>query len=144
MRCQSVAVAVPESRLPGYCLLFTPLRKRSEVTATTSIFFLSRPFLPRAQGGTKSGGARGMGTCGWRASWRWRWWGVELEKKKYRKGEQRSDSADKEGRRRGWGLLRRREGRGDVCIQLRADSSYANTANFLFYFISGAEICDLR
>lgn len=33
---------------------------------------------------------------------------------------------------------------GDVCIQLRADSSYANTANFLFYFISGAEICDLR
>lgn len=32
----------------------------------------------------------------------------------------------------------------DVCIQLRADSSYANTANFLFYFISGAEICDLR
>lgn len=27
---------------------------------------------------------------------------------------------------------------GDVCIQLRADSSYANTANFLFYFISGA------
>lgn len=35
-------------------------------------------------------------------------------------------------------------GGGDVCIQLRADSSYANTANFLFYFISGAEICDLR
>lgn len=27
---------------------------------------------------------------------------------------------------------------GDVCIQLQADSSYANTANFLFYFISGA------
>lgn len=52
--------------------------------------------------------------------------------------------------------LIRREGRGGcvavsfllggeaVCIQLRADSSYANTANFLFYFISGAEICDLR
>lgn len=32
---------------------------------------------------------------------------------------------------------------GDVCIQLQADSSYANTANFLFYFISGAWICDL-
>lgn len=27
---------------------------------------------------------------------------------------------------------------GDVCIQLQADSSYANSANFLFYFISGA------
>lgn len=39
----------------------------------------------------------------------------------------------------GWG-----GGWHDVCIQLRADSSYANTANFLFYFISGAEICDLR
>lgn len=32
---------------------------------------------------------------------------------------------------------------GDVCIQLQADSSYANTANFLFYFISGAWIYDL-
>lgn len=74
---------------------------------------------------------------------------MELEKNIYRKGEQRSDSADKERRQGrsvavsfswcwgGWGL-------GDVCIQLRADSSYANTANFLFYFISGAEICDLR
>lgn len=85
---------------------------------------------------------------------------MELEKKKkYRKGEQRSDSADKE-RRQGRGVAvsfggggvvevvggggRRMGGGGDVCIQLRADSSYANTANFLFYFISGAEICDLR
>lgn len=70
---------------------------------------------------------------------------MELEKNIYRKGEQRSDSADKE-RRRGcccelWGGGGKV---GDVCIQLRADSSYANTANFLFYFISGAEICDLR
>lgn len=34
--------------------------------------------------------------------WLWRWWGVELEKKYiYRKGEQRSDSADKARRRGG-------------------------------------------
>lgn len=79
--------------------------------------------------------------------------GVELEKK-YRKGELRSDSADK-ARRQGRGVAGSFCGgvergwedggvEGDVCIQLRADSSYANTANFLFYFISGAEICDLR
>lgn len=45
MCCQSAAAALPESHLPGYCLLFTPLLKRSEVTATTSIF-LSYPLAP--------------------------------------------------------------------------------------------------
>lgn len=34
--------------------------------------------------------------------------------------------------------------RGLMCVfDLRPASSYANTANFPFYFISGAEICDL-
>lgn len=33
---------------------------------------------------------------------------------------------------------------GLMCVfDLRPASSYANTANFPFYFISGAEICDL-
>lgn len=63
----------------------------------------------------------------------------EVEKKKYIERESSDQTALI--RRWWWGV----GGVGvDVCIQLRADSSYANTANFLFYFISGAEICDLR
>lgn len=118
------------SQVIAHCLLFL---KRSEVTTTTSIFYPSAPasILPSARAGTKSEGA---GRRGRRS---------RIKKEK--------ESSDQTVLIRNGGIRRMERWRGgctcfggDVCIQLQADSSYANTANFLFYFISGDEICDLR
>lgn len=134
----------PVSQVTAYCLL---VPKRSRVIQTTSIsshasfslllyVFLSLTFcvclsLPMSEGGTKRDRKGG---------------GMKLEKKilKERESDQTGEIRSEGGKRRmeGWW----REGgtfRGDVCIRLQAASSYANTANFPFYFISGAEICDL-
>lgn len=115
VRCQSVVAALPQSRLPGYCLLFTPLRK-GQRSRRPHLFF-SPTHSPHSSPSTRRNKERRRrrerdGACGWRASWwRWRrrrrrrWRGVELEKKKNIERESSDQTA-----------LIRRGGRGGVLL----------------------------
>lgn len=120
-------------RLPGYYVLFT--RSERVKGHPDQIYFLFRFILssPPEPGRNKK---REKG-------------GYWIKKKIYIEKEWENDQTGKirtVGRRRRKSEEDEGEAEGaasGVCIQLEASSSYANAANFPFYFISRAEICDL-